>query len=82
MQLSGYVLRTAQYYGKRRAVLLDTRRHLNRLMLEPSEVKHDPEQEDCYCVLSSQDPRTQHVRSILKAEPGAHLRAGVLDAGR
>jgi hypothetical protein len=55
-------------------------RCLNRLMIEPDEVQ--VKGSACYSILSSSDPRTVHVRNILKAEDQATVRAGIVDAGR
>lgn len=49
--------------------------------MEPSELRTDPETGLPYALLAGQDPRTQHVRTVLKAANGQTLRAGVLDGG-
>jgi 16S rRNA (uracil1498-N3)-methyltransferase len=53
---------------------------LNRLLLEPSEVQVE-DGDRLVAHLPSSDPRTEHVRSKLKAKSGQRVRAGVLDAG-
>ncbi|CAM9305836.1 unnamed protein product, partial [Chrysoparadoxa australica] len=56
------------------------RRHLNRIMLEPEELKLGPNQE-LHVKLKPTDRRTKHIRDILKVEDGDELRAGVINAG-
>lgn len=47
-------------------------------MLEPSEVVRGDDG-GLFARLSAADSRTQHVRSVLKAADGEHIRVGIVD---
>lgn len=49
-------------------------------MLEPSEVTRG-EDGNLHATIGAGDSRTHHVRSVLKAEDGQAIRAGVVDRG-
>jgi hypothetical protein len=53
---------------------------LNRVLLEPDECTSEADGR-LVARLSSDDPRTEHLRSHIKAESGKLLRAGIIDAG-
>lgn len=57
-----------------------TARRLNRIMLEPAEATFADGV--CTAVVGAADPRSKHVRGVLKAASGGAVRAGVVDTCR
>ena len=55
---------------------------LNRLLLEEAECRIMRPENRVVADLAPTDPRTVHVRDVLRAESGQAVRAGVLDMGR
>lgn len=64
----------------RRTAIYTTRRYLNRIFLESSEIVYD-ESGKQIAELPCDDPRSVHIRDILKAQPGNSIRCGVADKG-
>ena len=59
-------------------------RGLNRLLLETDELIAPVSETGCghlRAYLGSKDPRTQHLRAVLKLGSGGRIRAGVIDRG-
>ena len=56
---------------------------MNRILVEPGEctLEHGGEPDRLVVELGPDDKRTKHVRKVLKAGEGGHVRAGVLDGG-
>ena len=54
---------------------------MNRLLLDESECTITEPSGELVACLQPSDRRSEHVRNVLRAQDGARLRAGVLDAG-
>eukprot|EP01032_Pedospumella_encystans_P021968 gene21968-24906_t len=74
--LHAYRFEVTRFAGR-----LMTRRNMNRLLCEVTEVNIDKHTQEMTVVLKKDDPRTKHIKEVLHLQPGDPIRSAVINMG-